>query len=132
MCIIIYPEKYVYIDIAYPEKYVYIDIIYPEKYGYIGTHVLLSLLFCTFEHFIIKNKISGNFPGGSDNKESTCNAGDLGSIPRSGRSPGEGNSYPLQYSCLENSMDKGTWQATVQKSPSGCPVENSVRRLGVR
>ena len=45
------------------------------------------------------------FPGGSDGKESTCNAEDLGSIPGLGRSPGEGNSYPLQYSDLENSMD---------------------------
>ena len=46
-----------------------------------------------------------SFPGGSDGKESTCNAGDLGSIPGLGRSPGEGNSYPIQYSGLENSMD---------------------------
>ena len=46
-------------------------------------------------------------------KESACNEGDLGSIPGSGRSPGEGNDYPLQYSCLENSMDKGAWRATV-------------------
>ena len=53
------------------------------------------------------------FPGGSDGKESACNAGDLGLIPGLGRSPGEGNSYPLQYSCLENSMDRGTWWATV-------------------
>ena len=45
------------------------------------------------------------FPGDSDNKESACNAGDLGSIPGLGRSPGEGKSYPLQYSGLENSMD---------------------------
>ena len=45
------------------------------------------------------------FPGGSDSKESACNAGDLGSIPGLGRSPGEGKSYPLQYSGLENSMD---------------------------
>ena len=45
-------------------------------------------------------------------KESTCNAGDLGSILGLGRSPGERNSYPLQYSCLENPMDKGAWQAT--------------------
>ena len=47
-------------------------------------------------------------------KESTCNAGDLGLIPGLGRSPGEGNDYPLQYSGLENSMDRGAWQATVQ------------------
>ena len=53
------------------------------------------------------------FPGGSDGKESAHNAGDLGSIPGSGRSPGEGNDYPLQSSCLENPMDRGTWQAAV-------------------
>ena len=53
------------------------------------------------------------FPGGSDDKESVCSAGDLGSIPGSGRSPGEGNGYPLQHSCLENSMDRGAWEATV-------------------
>jgi len=53
------------------------------------------------------------FLGGSDGKEFTCNAGDLGSIPGLKRSPGEGNSNPFQYSCLENSMDRGAWQATV-------------------
>ena len=53
-----------------------------------------------------------DFPGDSDGKESTCNAGDLGLIPRSGRSPGEGNSYPLQYSCFKNSIDRVAWQAT--------------------
>ena len=53
------------------------------------------------------------FPGGSDSEESACNAEDLGSIPGLGRSPGEGNGNPLQYSCLENSMDRGAWQATV-------------------
>ena len=47
------------------------------------------------------------FPGGLEGKASTCNAGDLGSIPGSGRSPGEGNGNPLQYSCLENPMDGG-------------------------
>ena len=52
-------------------------------------------------------------PGGSDGKESACNAGDLGSIPGLRRSPGEGNGYPLQYSFLENSMDRGARQATV-------------------
>ena len=49
-----------------------------------------------------------NFPGSSDGKESACNAGDPGSIPESGRSPGEGNDHQLQYSCLENSKDRGT------------------------
>ena len=46
------------------------------------------------------------FPGASDSKESTCNAGDLSSIPELRKSPGEGNGYPLQYSDLENSMDR--------------------------
>ena len=50
------------------------------------------------------------FPGGSDGKESACNVGDLGLIPGLGRSPGEGHGYLLQYSCLENSMDRGAWQ----------------------
>ena len=54
-----------------------------------------------------------DFPGGSDGKESAYNAGDPGLIPGSGRSPGEGNDNPLQYSCLENSMDRGAWWATV-------------------
>ena len=53
------------------------------------------------------------FPGGSEVKASACNAGDLGSIPGSGRSPGEGNGNPLQCSCLENPVDGGAWWATV-------------------
>ena len=56
---------------------------------------------------------SGGFPGGSDGKESACNAGDLDLIPRLGRSPGEGNGTPLQYSCLGNATDRGAWWATV-------------------
>ena len=51
-----------------------------------------------------------------DGKESTCNAGDTGLIPESGRSPGEGNDYPLQYSCLGNPVDRGVWWAS---GPSG-------------
>ena len=53
------------------------------------------------------------FPGDSDSKESACSTGDSGSIPGSGRSPGERNSNPLQYSCLGNPMDTGSWWATV-------------------
>ena len=53
------------------------------------------------------------FPGGSEGKESACSAGDLDSIPGSGRSLGEGNGNPLQNSCLENPMDRGAWWATV-------------------
>ena len=56
---------------------------------------------------------SRGFPGSSDGKESACNAGDPDSIPGSGRSPGEGNGTPLQYSCLENPMDRGAWWAIV-------------------
>ena len=54
-----------------------------------------------------------NVPDGSDSKESACNMGNLGLIPGWRRSPGEGNDHSLQYSCLENSMDRGAWQATV-------------------
>ena len=53
------------------------------------------------------------FSSGSDSREYACNAGDPGTIPGSGRCPGEGNGYPLQYSCLENSMERGAWWATV-------------------
>ena len=53
------------------------------------------------------------FPGGSASKESASNAGDVGSSPGLGRSPGDGNGNPLQYSCLENSMDRRAWQASV-------------------
>ena len=53
------------------------------------------------------------FPGGAEVKASACNVGDLGLIPGSGRSPGEGNCNPLQHSCPGNSMDRGAWQARV-------------------
>ena len=59
------------------------------------------------------------FPGGSDGKVSACNVGDPGLIPGLGRSPGEGNGNPLQYSCLENSMDVGAWWATVHGVAKG-------------
>ena len=53
------------------------------------------------------------FPGGSDSKESACNSRDPGSVPGLGKFLGEGNGNPFQYSCLENSMDIGAWQAAV-------------------
>ena len=59
----------------------------------------------------VHNDIKG-FPGGSDGKESACSVKDPGLIPWQEDSPGEGNGNPLQYSCLENSMDAGAWQAT--------------------
>ena len=58
--------------------------------------------------------ICTGFPGGSDGKEFTCSAGVVGSVSGSRRSPGGGHGNPLQYSCLENPMDRGAWQATVQ------------------
>ena len=54
------------------------------------------------------------FAGGSDGKESACNAGDPSSVPGLGRSPGKGHGNPLQYSCLENLMERGAWRAIVQ------------------
>ena len=63
------------------------------------------------------------FPGGSDGKESACNVGYLGSIPGLGRSPGGGHGNPLQYSCLENPMHRGAWQAVV------CSLAQSLTRL---
>ena len=59
--------------------------------------------------------LAWRIPDASNCKESACSAGDLGSIPGLGRSPGEGKGYPLQYSGLENSMDKGAWQTTVHR-----------------
>ena len=61
-----------------------------------------------------ETKVMG-FPHSSVGKSSACNAGDPGSIPGSGRSPGEENGSPLQYSCLENPMDKGAWKAAVHR-----------------
>ena len=66
-----------------------------------------------------------SFPSGSDSKESACKVGDMGSIPRLGRSPGEGNGYPLQYSCLENPMDTGAWWAPIHGvAKSGTRLSN--------
>ena len=66
------------------------------------------LAYCCITFFFKEIFILG-FPRGSDGKASTCNAGDLGSIPGSGRAPGEGNGNPLQHFCLENPMDRGAW-----------------------
>ena len=73
---------------------------------------LLTKLFFCLQYKVLSTIILG-FPGGSDSKKSACNAGDLGSTPELGRSPGEANSNPLQYSCLENPMDRGAWWTTV-------------------
>ena len=68
---------------------------------------------------------SSGFPGGTDGKESAYNARDSGSVLGLGRSPGEGHGYPLQYSCLENSMDRGAWRAAVHEvAKSQTPLRN--------
>ena len=64
-----------------------------------------------------------DIPGGSDGKDSTCNVRDPGSIPGLGRSPGEGKSYPVQYSCLENPMDRGAWLAIVHEVTESDTIE---------
>ena len=74
----------------------------------------------------LDSAIQSDFPHHSVGKESVCSAGDPGSISGSGRSPGEGNSNPLQYSCLENPMDRGAWQATVHGvTRVGCNLSTS-------
>ena len=70
------------------------------------------MLKCIYRYKYIDIDIS-IFPGDSDGKESDCSEEDAGSIPGLGRSPGEANGNTLQYSCLEDSMDRGAWQATV-------------------
>ena len=91
-----YDSKYIYINICtYIYGYIYINMFY--------VHI------CIYKHMYIHRK----FPRTSVGKESVCNTGDPDSIPGWERSPREGNGNPLQYSCLENPMDRGAWWATV-------------------
>ena len=76
---------------------------------------LLPFMTTKKQSFLVSQYSFGDFPGGFYDKESTGNAGDPGSIPGSGRSPGEGNGNPFQYSCPENPMERGVWQATVRE-----------------
>ena len=76
--------------------------------------ITLKLHLFTFL-IIVKSACSWGIPGSSDGKESTSNAEVLGLIPGSRTSPGEGNGYPLQYSCLENSVGRGAWRPTVHE-----------------
>ena len=76
----------------------------PSLVGELRSHLLLGQISVCVYIYIY---------GGSDGKQSACNGGDLGSVTRSERSPGEGNGNPLQYSCLDNSTDRGACQATV-------------------
>ena len=68
------------------------------------------------------------FPGGASGKNPSASAGDVGATPGSGRSPGEGNGSPLQYSCLENHMDRGAWWATVHRVTQG---QTQLKQLGM-
>ena len=72
----------------------------------------LVVIYSVDKYLLSTCKVTKGFPGGSDGKESSCSARDPGSIPGLGRSPGEGNGKPLQYSCLGNPMDRGAWRAT--------------------
>ena len=81
----------------------------PQQPGRRCRCLSLLVLFPT----LIRPILRCGLPGGTDGKESACNAGDPGSIPRSGRSPGGGHGNPLQYSCLENPKDRGAWRVTV-------------------
>ena len=92
-------------------NYAVMNFIYYACWGIEASTCFLRTLIhsANIEHLL---RVWG-FSGGSDGKESACNVGDPGLIPRSGSSSGEGNGNPLQYSCLENSMDGGTWWATV-------------------
>ena len=90
-------------------------------------HSLIDYEITCLEMFIVYRSPPDKmgFPGGSDGKESACNAGELGLIPGSGISPGEGDGYQLQYSCLENFMDRGAWEATVHGvTKSWTPLSN--------
>ena len=90
---------------------IYIDIYTMEYFSAIKKNEIL--LFVATWMDLNGIMPSEGFPGGSDSKESACNAGNLGLILESRRSPGERNGCPLQYSCLENSMDRGAWGAAV-------------------
>ena len=97
-----------------------LPVLQPSSLSRLGHEliVLSCVSFISILWFIVLNSCvvcyCATFPGGSDGKESTCNAGDAGSIIGSGKSSGEENGYPLQYfSCLENLMDKGAWRAIV-------------------
>ena len=88
------------------------SMLYPITHTHVHTHILTHAL-SLFPSLFTSLTLTVDFPGGSDGEASAHNAGDPGSIPGSGRSPGEGNGTPLQYSCLENPMDVEAWWATV-------------------
>ena len=94
VCVCIYVYIYIYI-------YIYIYTGVYVRFAHIWMHMYIYI--CMYGASLVAHRV----------KNPSANAGDVGSIPGSGRSPGEGNDYPLHYSCLENSMDIGAWRATV-------------------
>ena len=86
----------------------YIVLITVTFQNSLKSESMIPLILFSFLNIVLVIQVWG-FPGGSDGKASAHNAGDQGSFPGSGRSPGEGNGNPLQYSCLENPMDGGAW-----------------------
>ena len=97
-----------------------VSLLYGQVYSTVPVGTPEYMCMCTYAPVckcmaVIKymQTLAGGLPGGTSGKESACNAGGLGLIPGWGRSPGGGNSNPLQYSCLENPMDRGAWWATI-------------------
>ena len=84
----------------------------PKRYGSPSPQYLWVSPYLEIESLQMSKSRRG-FPGASEGRESACNSGDMGSIPGLRRSPGEGNGYSLQYSCLYNPVDRGAWRATV-------------------
>ena len=99
------------------ERYVYAEFKY-RPFWPNDLHILIQFLNTFLFNIIGVNKLLG-FPDGSAGKEFTWNAEDTGSVPELGRSPGGGQGNPLQYSCLENPTDRGSWKATVQRVRKG-------------
>ena len=89
--------------------------LFPDLRGNSLSFSPLRMIFAAGLWNLVFIMLIWGFPDGSEGKASACNAGDLGSIPGSGRSPGEGNGNLLQYPCLENLMDRGAWWAAVHR-----------------
>ena len=87
--------------------------IHPSSLSPLGVHTVVLCVCVSISAFHIRSSVPSFFPGSSDGKESACNLGNLGSISGWGRSPGEGNGNPLQYSFLDNPMDRVAWWAAV-------------------
>ena len=94
-----------------------ISIFENDLYNFFFNIIVLKAYLNHGRHYKLMKGFSylWSSPGGSDGKESAYSVGDPGSVPGSGRCPGEGKGYPLQYSCLENFMDRGAWRAIVHE-----------------